>query len=246
MIVDIHAHIGHHPLMDFKQTPEKILSDMEKYGIDVSFVMPFPSMKIKAVNDRIAAVVKEHPDRLIGFGCVDPNADDALEEVERIVSLGLKGVMLDPEFHRVFGMNPKTDELMVPCMDNNLPVLFNNPNSETGESESMGRETYYNGLNQLAYKFPEVRLVVNTFWPRIRELMRVHRNIVIDTGGRNGITSGVGLVKDLGPTRICFGSESPQNHPGLGVKEISTLKLAPVYRELLLGKNAKRIFRDLF
>ncbi|MCW3989694.1 MAG: amidohydrolase family protein [Candidatus Bathyarchaeota archaeon] len=245
MIVDIHAHIGHHPLMDFKQTPEEILRDMEKYGIDVTFVMPFPSMKIQEVNDRIAAVVKEHPDRLIGFGCVDPNADGALEEVERIVSLGLKGVMLDPEFHRVFGRSPKI-EFMVPCMDNNLPVLFNNPNSETGESESMGRETYYNGLNQLAYKFPEVRLVVNTFWPRIKELMRTHRNIIIDTGGRNGITSGVGLVKDLGPTRICFGSESPQNHPGLGVKEIRTLKLAPVYRELLLGKNAKRIFRDLF
>ena len=246
MIVDIHAHIGHHPLLDFKQEPDKILRDMEKYGIDVTFVMPFPSMKIQEVNDRIAAVVKEHPDRLIGFGCIDPNADGALEEVERIVSLGLKGVMLDPEFHRVFGRSPKTEEFMVPCMDNNLPVLFNNPNSETGESESMGRETYYQGLNQLAYKFPEVRLVVNTFWPRIKELMRAHRNILIDTGGRNGITSGVGLVKDLGPTRICFGSESPQNHPGLGVKEIRTLKLAPVYRELLLGKNAKRIFRDLF
>jgi predicted TIM-barrel fold metal-dependent hydrolase len=232
--------------MDFKQEPEEILKDMETYGIDITFVMPFPSMKIQEVNDNIAAVVKEHPDRLIGFGCIDPNADGALEEVERIVSLGLKGVMLDPEFHRVFGRSPKAEELMVPCMDNDLPVLFNNPNSETGESESMGRETYYYGLNQLASKFPEVRLVVNTFWPRIKELMRVHRNIIIDTGGRNGITSGVGLVKDLGPTRICFGSESPQNHPGLGVKEIRTLKLAPVYRELLLGKNAKRIFRDLF
>ena len=246
MIVDIHAHIGHHPLMDFKQMPEEILSNMEKYGIDVSFIMPFPSMKIQEVNDRIAAVVKEHPDRLIGFGCVDPGADGALEEVERIVSLGLKGVMLDPEFHRVFGRSSKTAELMVPCLDNGLPVLFNNPNSEVGESETMGRETFYHGLNQLAYKFPDVRLVVNTFWPRIKELMRAHGNIIIDTGGRNGITSGVGLVKDLGPTRICFGSESPQNHPGLGVKEIRTLKLAPVYRELLLGKNAKRIFRDLF
>ena len=136
-------------------------------------------------------------------------------------------------------------KLMVPCMDSNLPVLFNNPNSETGESESMGRETFYNGLNQLAYKFPEVRLVVNTFRPRIKELVKVHRNIVVDTGGRNGITSGVGLVKDIGPIRICFGSESPQNHPGLGVKEIRTLPLAPVYRELLLGKNAKRLFADL-
>jgi predicted TIM-barrel fold metal-dependent hydrolase len=247
MIIDIHAHIGHHPLMDFKQEPEEILRDMEKYGIDVSFVMPFPSMKPQEVNDRIAGVIKEHPDKLIGFGCIDPSADDALEEVERIVSIGLKGVMLDPEFHRVFGRGgSKAEELMVPCMDHNLPVLFNNPNSETGESESMGRETFYHGLNYMAYKFPEVRLVVNTFWPRIKELVRVHRNIIIDTGGRNGITSGVSLVKDLGPTRICFGSESPQNHPGLGVKEIRTLTLAPVYRELLLGKNAKRLFADLF
>ena len=247
MIVDIHAHIGHHPLMDFKQEPEEILSDMEKYGIYVSFVMPFPSMKIREVNDRIAGVVKEHPDRLIGFGCIDPTADDALEEVERIVSIGLKGVMLDPEFHRVFGRGgSKVGELMVPCMDNNLPVLFNNPNSEVGESESMGRETFYNGLNQLAYKFPEVRLVVNTFWPRIKDLMRQYPNIFIDSGGRNGISGAVRLASEVGPTRICFGSESPQNHPGLGVKAIRTMKMAPVYRELLLGKNAKRIFRDLF
>ena len=246
MIVDIHAHIGHHPLMDFKQEPEEILKDMEKYGIDTTFVIPFPSMKIHQVNDRIAIVVKENPDSFIGFGCIDPNADEALKEVERIVSLGLKGIMLDPGFHRVFGWNSKVEELMVPCLDYNLPVLFNNPNSEVGESEAMGSETYYRGLNQLAYKFPEVRLVVDTFWPRIKELMRSHNNIIIDTGGRNGITSGVGLVKDLGPTRICFGSESPQNHPGLGIKEIRTLTLAPVYREMLLGKNAKRLFRNLF
>ena len=80
MIVDIHAHLGHHPLMDFKQTPEEILKNMEKYGIDITFLMPFPSMKIQEVNDNIAAVVKEHPDRLIGFGCIDPNADGSLEE----------------------------------------------------------------------------------------------------------------------------------------------------------------------
>jgi predicted TIM-barrel fold metal-dependent hydrolase len=246
MIVDIHAHIGHHPLLDFKQTPKDVLGMMERFGIDVTFVMPFPSMKIKEVNDQIAAAVKKNPDRFVGFGCIDPSADDALEEVERIASIGLKGVMLDPEFHGVFWGNAKTEELMVPCMDHNLPVLFNTPNSEVGESESMGRETYYRGLDRLALKFPEVRLVVETYWPRIRELARRYPNIVIDTGGRNGVSGAVGLVGELGPTRVCFGSESPQNHPAIGIKEIRTRKLAPVYRELLLGKNAKRIFRDLF
>ena len=246
MIVDIHAHMGHHPLQDFKQEPEDILAVMEKYEISRSFILPFPSMKIKTVNDSVAAFVKEHPGRLTGFAVIDPAADDALEEVERIASLGLKGVMLDPEFHGIFRRQEKVEELMVPCMDNRLPILFNTLNIEVGEGSRMGREPYYNGLNSLAFKFPDIRFVVSPFWPRIKDLMRQYPNIFIDSGGRNGISGAVRLASEVGPTRICFGSESPQNHPALGIKAIRTMKMAPIYRELLLGKNAKRIFRDLF
>ena len=131
-------------------------------------------------------------------------------------------------------------------MENDLPVLFNTLNIEVGEGSRMGREPYYNGLNALAFKFPDVRFVVSPFWPRIKDLMRQYPNIIIDSGGRNGVSGAVRLASDVGPTRICFGSESPQNHPGLGVKAIRTMKMSPVYRELLLGKNANRIFGDLF
>ena len=55
MIIDVHAHLGHHSLQDFKQGPEEILGDMETYGITRSFVLPFPSMKIKTVNDSVVA-----------------------------------------------------------------------------------------------------------------------------------------------------------------------------------------------
>ncbi|MCW3990937.1 MAG: amidohydrolase family protein [Candidatus Bathyarchaeota archaeon] len=252
MIVDIHAHIGHHPLMDFKQTPEEILSAMDRFGIDVTFVMPFPSMKIQTVNDAVAEAVKNNPGRLVGFACIDPMADGAPDEIERIVGLGLKGVMLDPEFHRVFGRDaphPKVEELMVPCMDQGLPVLFNTPNIETADHASfiVGgiSEPYYKSLDQLAFKFPDVRLVVNPHWHRIRDLMKEHSNIFVDTGGRNGIGSGVRLAQDASPTRVCFGSESPQNHPGLGIKNVRTIKVSQVYKDLVLGRNAERIFRDL-
>jgi predicted TIM-barrel fold metal-dependent hydrolase len=252
MIVDIHAHIGNHPLMDFKQTPEEVLSTMKKFGIDVSFVMPFPSMKIQAGNDEVAETLKNNPSRLIGFACIDPVAEDAPEEIERIVALGLKGVMLDPEFHRVFGRdapNPKVEELMVPCMDYDLPVLFNTPNIETADHASflIGgiSEPYFNSLNQLASKFPDVRFLVNPHWHRIRDLMKEHSNIFIDTGGRNGIGSGVRIAQDAAPTRVCFGSESPQNHPGLGIKNVRTINVSKIYKDLVLGKNAERIFRDL-
>jgi len=245
VIVDIHAHIGHHPIHDFKQEPEEVLAVMDRFGIDRTFILPFPTMKVGKVNDSTAEVVKEHPDRLIGFAVIDPSAEDALDEVGRAAGLGLKGVMFDPEFHRVFQNLSKVEELMVPCMEHGLPVLFNTPNIEVGEGERMGRSPYYEGLNQLAFKFPGVRLVVNTFWPRIRELMRKYPNIIVDTGGRNGISGAVRLAQEVGPTRICFGSESPQNHPALGIREVRARKLAPVYRELMLGRNAERLFKDL-
>lgn len=208
MIVDIHAHLGHHPLQDFKQTPEDVLVVMEKYDISRSFVLPFPSMKIKTVNDSVPALVKKHPGRLTGFAVIDPAADDAPEEVERIASLGLKGVMLDPEFHGIFRRQEKVEELMVPCMDNGLPVLFNTLNIEVGEGSRMGREPYYNGLNSLAFKFPDIRFVVSPFWPRIKDLMRQYPNIIIDSGGQNCISGAVRLALEVGPTRICFGSRA--------------------------------------
>jgi len=245
MIVDIHAHIGHHPIMDFRQTPEEVLEAMDKWGIDRTFVLPFPSMKVRKVNDAVAEAVKRHPDRLTGFAVIDPSGEGALEEVRHAADIGLRGVMLDPEFHRVFGV-PRLEEVMVPCMEYNMPVLFNTPNIEVGEGESMGREPYYQGINQLASRYPDVKLLVSPFWPRVRELMRKYCNLLIDSGGRNGISGAISLTQEMGPTRVFFGSESPQNHPALGIKQICTMKLFPVYRELILGKNAERIFKDIF
>jgi predicted TIM-barrel fold metal-dependent hydrolase len=238
--------VGHHPIQDFKQGIDEILRDMETYGIGRSFVLPFPTMKMREVNDSVAEMVDAAPNRLTGFAVIDPSNDDALDEVTRIVGIGLKGIMLDPEFHSVFRRQEKVEELMVPCMDHNLPVIFNTLNIEVGEGARMGREPYYLGLDKLAFKFPGVRFIVSPFWPRVKELMRAYPNIYIDSGGRNGISGAMGLIREMGPTRICFGSESPQNHPGLGVKNIKTRKLSEVYRDLMLGKNAQRIFKDLF
>lgn len=235
--------------MDFKQEPNEVLEVMDKYSIDKTFVHPFPSMKPSTVNQMVARAVDSNPEKLVGFACIDPSNDDCLKELERSVELGLRGVMMDPEFHGVFRNLSKVEELMVLCMKNKLPVLFNTPNIETADHASyiIGgiSEPYYRGLDQLAFKFPEVKFIVSTYWPRIRELVRMHSNIFIDTGGRNGVSGAVRLSQDIGPTRICFGSESPQNHPALGIKVIQTRKLAPIYRKLLLGDNAKRIFKNI-
>lgn len=254
-IIDIHAHIGRHPIHEFEQESNELLDIMNKYGVDKCFLLPFPSMKIKMVNDGIAKAVEEHPDRFIGFACIDPSTNDAAYEVERAVDIGLKGVMLDPEFHTVFGrrpsFTPQIEHILIPCVEHGLPVLLNTPNIEVGESAQYifggTWKPYILGLEKLAYRFTELRFIVNIIWPRAFELMRKYPNIIIDTGGQNGISQALlNAVEEIGPMRVCFGSESPQNHPAIGIKYISYLKMKPSYREMILGDNAKRLFKDLF
>ena len=133
-------------------------------------------------------------------------------------------------------------------MEYNLPVFFNTPNIEAGDESTIPAygEPYTHGLEVLAFKFPNVRFIVNAFWPHIIEIMKKHPNVIIESGARNGVTHSIFLVSELGPTRICFGSESPIGHPAAGIEEIVTTKLAQVYKDMLLGKNAERIFKDLF
>ena len=241
MIIDILTRIGHHPLHEFSQSPEELLAIMDEHGIDKSFLMPFPSMTVKQNNDMIAEAVKKHPDRFIGFMCIDPGMEGALEEVERCVAMGLKGVMVDPEFHRAFGRDMSgLETLMVPCMDHNLPVLFNTENVYYSANQM-----FYKGLDKLAFKFPDVRLVVHFRCPRVDELLRAHRNIILYTGGHHNTPGPIPFIEECGPTRLCLASESPVVHPALTVRDIRAKKIAPVYRELILGKNAERFFKDL-
>ncbi len=242
MIIDIFARIGHHPLHEFKQTAKELLMIMDRYGIDRTFVHPFPSMKISECNDLIAKAVSKNHDRLTGFMGVNPSAEDVLEEIERAMNLGLKGVMMDVEFHSVFGRNITKVEIMLAlCMKHNLPVLFNTENIHTLTRQ----ESYYNGLDQLAFKYPEIRLIVNQYWPRIGSLMRKHHNIILYTGGHQNTPGTIPRLNEVGPTRIILGTESPVNHPALFIKDLRLKKIPEIYRKMILGENAERIFNDL-
>lgn len=86
------------------------LKDMDRTGIDIQAVSPAPNQTYywtdpgmgaelaRAVNERIAAIVAQHPDRFVGLGTVplqDPGL--AVSELEFAVKkLGLRGVEINP------------------------------------------------------------------------------------------------------------------------------------------------------
>nr|WP_269810998.1 amidohydrolase family protein [Kineosporia rhizophila] len=84
------------------------------------------SLAQRIENDFLIGMVAEFPDRFIGFGQVMPQADNALEEIERFAAAGLKGLKLHPSMH---GYHVADHGLLDPvfekCAELGLPVLIN-------------------------------------------------------------------------------------------------------------------------
>lgn len=111
MIINFHTHIFPDKIADgaitklseagkFKSyaqaTASALTENMINFGVAYSVILPIATSphQQKSVNDFASGCV----DRLIGFGSVNPHAEDALFELERIKKLGLKGIKLHPEY----------------------------------------------------------------------------------------------------------------------------------------------------
>src|SRR5258708_4247556 len=103
-------------------TIEVRLKDMDKMGIDIQAVSPAPNQYFywtepdlgrqlaRKINDRLAEIVAQWPDRFVALGTVPlQNADFAVAELERCVkSLGLRGIEINTN---VNGQNLTDDAL---------------------------------------------------------------------------------------------------------------------------------------
>jgi len=79
---------------------------MTEHGVDISVVLNIATNahQQKSVNDFAASICS--PD-LVSFGSVFPDSPDAMEELERIKELGLRGVKLHPDYQCFFVDDPK-------------------------------------------------------------------------------------------------------------------------------------------
>ena len=101
----------------------RLLDRMDAAGVDLAMVC---SLAQRIENDFIIGLVKAHPHRLVGFGQVMPQADDALDEIARIADAGLSGLKLHPSLHGYAASDHGLlDPIFEQCARYRLPVLIN-------------------------------------------------------------------------------------------------------------------------
>ena len=105
--------------------PQRKLQDMDRAGIDMALIstnipgpcMLAPHLAVKgaqAINDAIAELIQQHPDRFAGLASLPwQDVDATIDEIDRVHNMGFCGVMLyshiggrpvdDPVFDPIYG-----------------------------------------------------------------------------------------------------------------------------------------------
>lgn len=275
MIIDFHTHITSPHIIQNREkylardtwfeelyrnpksrlvTAEELVAEMDRSGVQKSVAFGFgwrdPGL-LRETNDYVIDAVRRYPDRLIGFGIVNPLwPEKAAKELERCAANGLRGVgELMPNGQ---GFSLDDERAMSPLVNvavaHQMPILSHT--SEPVGHLYPGKGTVTpDVVYRFVESFPEATLVCAhwggglPFYELMPDVMRKFRRVYYDTAAslylyRDKIFF---LAGTLMPNKILFATD----YPLIGQRKMhSRLVLAGLPRGILAkvqGENAARL-----
>ncbi|MEM2934165.1 MAG: amidohydrolase family protein [Methanocellales archaeon] len=239
MKIDAHNHVGGPDKTDgAKQSPEEIIANMDRAGVDKAVIFPFneidPGISFSKANDHIAKAVKSYPDKLIGFARLDPNYGvRALNELERAINkLELKGIKLHPSSQRFTLHNPCLLQILEKAAELRVPVIF-----DSGKPDSQP-----SAFAKLAEAVPEAKIIMaHMRGENYMEVVKKHSNLFLGTACMFNAGKIQEALEKLGAEKLIAGSDSPYIEMEREIKKFDSLPEKE--RKLILGGNIERILR---
>jgi predicted TIM-barrel fold metal-dependent hydrolase len=238
MIIDCHCHAGRGTGLtgpwDTSADLGPFLARSARAGIDKTVVLPlFHEDSLKA-NDELAAVVRSHGGRLIGFAGV--HSKKTRGKVAGIVwravnRLGFRGLKVHRAESRI------SREICEVASRYRLPIIYD-VFSRPGP------------MNVIAPEFPDVAFILphlGSFSDDYKAHMQVidllvrYKNVFADTSGVRRFDLLAEAVRRAGARKILFGTDGPWLHPALELQKIRLLRLPARDEQLILGGNLLRL-----
>lgn len=204
-------------------------------------------------NELVAQACVDHPKAFVGFGSVDPlKGERAVEELDKIAELGLKGVKLHPSLQAFAPDDERYWPLYERCQDLGLVILFHTGTSGIGAGQPGGQGIRLDyarpiRLDAPAASFPDLQIIAAHFgYPWHVELlaMALHKtNLHIDISGWAPRYIPAEVMRDLKgrlQDQFVFGSDYPFISPQRCLDELATLEIPePVLQKVLVGNGKK-------
>jgi predicted TIM-barrel fold metal-dependent hydrolase len=202
-LFDAHTHVGFNDPDGMKQSPEELVAGLERASARGAFMFPFHEPDgYPAANDVVIAAAGEHDGLLVPFCRVNPH-NGALEEAERCLDAGARGIKLHPRAEKFTLDNAGVRPLIALAHERQLPVLIH-----------AGRGIPALGLHavELAGEFPDARLILahagicDLSW--IWRVAPDHPNLLFDTAWWMPADM-LSLFSLVPPGQIVFASDAP-------------------------------------
>jgi uncharacterized protein len=250
MIIDADVHIS--PYREGNRiTYDELLRRLDRSNVQfaLTWLQPHYFRDVLEGNAYVAEAMKKHPDRILGFGWVDPHfgLETCLMEINKcITSYGFYGVKL----------NGAQNDFLIDDQRTAWPIIEAIVRTGKPLAFHIGADSIENThpyrLGKIAHTFPEaIILAVHMggaaqpdFSHAMIEIAQEHKNIFL-IGSAVNPQAILRAIRILGADRILFGSDSP-----FGLMHVELAKYralledeTPEDRNLILGDNVKRLFQ---
>ncbi len=231
------------------------INQMDEGKIDKIGLMN-PAIKgvpVRTMNERVAKLLKQYPERFFGFAGFDPNnGAQSVEEIEYAVKeLGFSGIKTVPSFVEL-NIN---DKAFYPCYSKaeelGIPISIH-----TGTAILEGARGKYGNplmIDDVAFDFPDLKIICAHLggWQYMNVIgMLVHHSNVfadisfwplnplyVDTVPWN-------LLEKTVTDKILLGSDYPASQtPKEAVEAVRKLPITESFKEKILGTNAAKLLR---
>jgi uncharacterized protein len=275
-IFDVHLHIqpwdmvrpevlrmiddpSHADARDVLASPESTLRFLDDNEIEraccINYVSPDVMGFTRVVNDWIASFTRDHRDRLLPVGSVNPlHETSARDEIRRILDLGIAMIKIHPP-HQLFAPNayrdklPQLADVYRECEARRVPVMFH-----TGTSVFPGARNVYADpmpVDDVAVDFPALKIILAHAGRPLHGdtaffLARRHRNVMLDVSGipPKSLLRYVPRLSDISD-KVLWGTDWPAPgvvSPRRNVEEFLALDLTREVQRQVLWDNAAQLF----
>lgn len=230
--------------MEYDGRLDTLLRESDKAGIKHSLIFSVATKPEQAdsINRYIAGEVEAFPERFTGLGAIHPNSSRIDEEIDYLLSLGLKGVKLHPDIQEV-AINDRRCYKIYERLEGVAPVLLH-----TGDS----RYNYSNPENLIPVlkDFPNLKVIGAHFggysvWDKVEELQGFD-NLYVDCSSSLAFLTpekARELVRFYGVEHVLFATDFPMWNFSDELARFEKIGLTEEEKEQIYYKNACKLFQ---